>query len=113
MIDSNSASGRSSGSTLNVPPSSPSANLFNDIFGLPTQESQLKWRGEIVDPRRTVTAVPPPMSPSTLAESGLTLSLMCDLILKQLYLHGNMVGVQIARHARLPFQVIDEGLRFL
>lgn len=116
MIDSNSKfSGRSSGisPSLNVPTSAPSANLFNDIFGLANHEPQVSWRGEIVDPRRTITAVPPPMSPSTLAESGLTLALLCDLILKQLYLHGNMLGVQIARHARMPFQVIDEGLRFL
>ncbi|MBI1313645.1 ATPase [bacterium] len=56
---------------------------------------------------------PPPRSPKTLRDSGLSLSLVCDLILKQLYLHGSLQGVEIARNARLPFNVIDECLRFL
>ncbi|MCH8829972.1 MAG: hypothetical protein IID45_10390 [Planctomycetes bacterium] len=36
-----------------------------------------------------------------------------DLVLKQLYLSGNLLGAQIARNCRLPFQVIDESLRYL
>jgi predicted ATPase with chaperone activity len=36
-----------------------------------------------------------------------------DLILKQLYMQAGMLGVDIARAARLPFNVIDEGLVFL
>lgn len=36
-----------------------------------------------------------------------------DLILKQLYLQGALLGVDIARQSRLPFNVIDEGLVFL
>jgi hypothetical protein len=68
-------------------------------------------------PSRPVTALAPigpaPKSPATLRESGLTLMQVSDLILKQLYLQGNALGIDIARHARLPFQVVDEGLRFL
>src|SRR5205085_4833965 len=44
---------------------------------------------------------------------GLTLMQVSDLILKQLYLQGSLLGVDIARQARLPFNVIDEGLVFL
>lgn len=54
-----------------------------------------------------------PRCPSTLQETGLTIIQISDLILKQLYLQGHLLGVQIARHARLPFQIIDDCLRFL
>lgn len=39
--------------------------------------------------------------------------MLCDLILKQLYLQGSLLGVEMARNARLPFNVVDEGLVFL
>ncbi len=54
-----------------------------------------------------------PPTPFTLADTGLGLMQVCELILKQLYLQGNLLGINLARHARLPFPVIDEGLRFL
>lgn len=57
--------------------------------------------------------VPQPQSPPTLQASGLTLMQICELVLKQLYLQGNQIGVDLAREARLPFQVIDEALIFL
>lgn len=56
---------------------------------------------------------PPPPSPRTLRESGLSVNQVCDLILKQFYLQGTLLGVELARNARLPFNVIDEYLRFL
>ena len=56
---------------------------------------------------------PPPPSPRTLRESGLSVNQVCDLILKQFYLQGTLLGVEVARNARLPFNVIDECLRFL
>jgi MoxR-like ATPase len=62
------------------------------------------------------SAAPPllaPACPTSLADSGLNLTQICDLILKQLYLQGNLLGIQIARQARLPFLLVDEGLRFL
>lgn len=55
----------------------------------------------------------PPVAPASLAQSGLSLMQVCDLILKQLYLQGAALGVDLARQSRLPFNVIDEGLVFL
>lgn len=52
-------------------------------------------------------------APLTLAESGLSLMKLCDLVLKQLYLQGSAVGIEISRSARLPFSIIDEALIFL
>lgn len=54
-----------------------------------------------------------PVAPASLSQSGLTLMQVCDLILKQLYLQGQLLGVDLARQSRLPFNVIDEGLVFL
>lgn len=54
-----------------------------------------------------------PACPTSLRDSGLGLMQLCDLILKQLYLQGNLIGLHVARRLRLPFQVVDEGLRFL
>ena len=38
---------------------------------------------------------------------------IANLLLKQLYLQTNLLGVDMARHARLPFNVVDEVLAFL
>jgi hypothetical protein len=54
-----------------------------------------------------------PVAPENLTQSGLSLMQVCDQILKQLYLQGAAVGVDLARQSRLPFNVIDEGLVFL
>jgi hypothetical protein len=54
-----------------------------------------------------------PVAPENLAQSGLSLMQVCDLILKQLYLQGAALGVDLARQSRLPFHVIDEGIVFL
>src|SRR5579872_2443334 len=54
-----------------------------------------------------------PSAPETLAQSGLSLMQVCDLILKQLYLQGAALGIDLARQSRLPFNVIDEGIVFL
>lgn len=66
-----------------------------------------------VSPTRYSPVVEPPRCPRSLAESGLSLQQVCDLILKQLYIHGSLFGYQIARNLHLPFNVIDEPLRFL
>lgn len=55
----------------------------------------------------------PPVAPVNLAECGLTLLQVCDLLLKQLYLGGNLLGVEMSRQARLPFNIVDESLQFL
>src|SRR6185437_7897889 len=49
----------------------------------------------------------PPVAPLSLAESGLSLMQVCDLVLKQLYLQGATLGVDLARQMRLPFNVVD------
>jgi len=54
-----------------------------------------------------------PQAPFSIAESGLNIGQVSDLILKQLYLQGNLLGVHLARSARLPFPVIEEALRYL
>ncbi|MDA1215071.1 MAG: hypothetical protein O2955_21430, partial [Planctomycetota bacterium] len=59
------------------------------------------------------STVIPPSVPTTLEESGLTIMQVGDLILKQLYLQGCLLGVDMARNARLPFNIVDDVLRFL
>ncbi len=54
-----------------------------------------------------------PQPPTTLKESGLTLAQLTDLILKLVYLHGGMLGSEIAGEIRLPFGVIEGSLSFL
>ncbi|QDU43244.1 Proteasome-associated ATPase [Symmachiella dynata] len=54
-----------------------------------------------------------PSAPRSLEETGLALMQVCDLILKQLYLQGGLLGLDLAKEARLPFNVVDEALRFL
>jgi len=54
-----------------------------------------------------------PRAPMTLQECGLSLLQVCDLMLKQLYLGGHLLGIDMARQARLPFPVVEEALQFL
>ena len=51
-----------------------------------------------------------PVAPGSLAAAGLNLLQLGELILKQLYLQGACLGAEIARQARLPFQLIEEAL---
>lgn len=92
--------------------SSGQAELYAELFGVaaPPRPGHFTPR---THNRLNQVQAPPPQSPRTLADSGLTNSQICDLILKQLYLHGSLLGVDISRNARLPFHVIDECLRFL
>jgi hypothetical protein len=103
-----------------IVPTSPndSANeIFNDLFpGSPASRTVTK---QTPNPaaggvQESSTAQPRmPVSPHTLHDSGLTLMQISNLVMKQLYLHDNLLGVDIARHIRLPFQVVDESIRFL
>ena len=54
-----------------------------------------------------------PVSPASLRQSGLCLMEVCDLILKQLHLQRGLLGIELAKSARLPFHLIDDGLMFL
>lgn len=57
--------------------------------------------------------VQPPAAPTSLAETGLTAMKIADLLLKHLYLQGNLQGQHLARQLRLPFQVVEEPLAML
>lgn len=58
------------------------------------------------------TPEPPPI-PRTLAETGLSLGFLSDLILRLLFTRGSMLGIEISRQAALPFKILEEGLLFL
>ena len=93
-------------------PFSQQAELYAELFGVapaPRQSRAAEHRQKMLQQ----VQAPPPPSPRTLRESGLSANQVCDLILKQLYLQGTLLGVELARNARLPFNVIDECLRFL
>jgi hypothetical protein len=88
------------------------AELYAELFGVapaPRKSRAAEHRQKMLQQ----VQAPPPPSPRTLGESGLSANQVCDLILKQLYLQGTLLGVELARNARLPFNVIDECLRFL
>lgn len=54
-----------------------------------------------------------PTSPRTLAETGLSLSFLCGLVLKMLFGRGNMLGLELSRGLCLPFKILEEALNFL
>lgn len=90
-------------------------DLYSDLFSSPTtvttdsdgsDEPQSLLLGQ-------VPPAPAPRSPATLAESGLSMGQLCDLLLKTLYIHGIVQGGDLARMTRLPFNIIDESLRVL
>jgi len=87
-------------------------DLYSDLFGSPFETGQSATPAKKIR-SRVIAAAAAPRSPGTLAETSLTLMQLSELILKQLSLHGNLLGAQLARQARLPFQVIEEVLRFL
>jgi hypothetical protein len=64
-------------------------------------------------PPRADRNIHAPACPTTLEEAGIGLMTLAELLLKQLYLQGNTLGVQLARVVRLPFQLVEEALRFL
>ncbi len=93
------------------------SELFSDLFA----EAHEETRRILADPQvatlgvKTDASAPQnaPKAPLTLRDSGLTRMQICELILKHLYLNGNLLGVEVAKHARLPFNLVDESLRFL
>lgn len=88
-------------------------DLYSDLFQAAAAEDQAPAPPPAGEPECSGQTAPVPASPTALEQTGLTLMQVCDLILKQLYLQGNLLGLDVARSARLPFHVIDEGLRFL
>ncbi len=96
-----------------APSSQGSSDLYSDLFGHdPAASQRIRPQAVGVTPATMITP-PQPHSPLTLDQTGLTLMQICDLVLKQLYLHGSLMGIDFARNARLPFKVIEESLQFL
>src|SRR5262245_19616597 len=54
-----------------------------------------------------------PSAPETLGQTGLTLGMLSDLVLRTLYTRGGMLGLDLARLLCLPFKVLEEALDFL
>jgi len=54
-----------------------------------------------------------PHSPDNLKETGLTLGLLSDMVLRILYTRGGMLGLDISKILCLPFKIVDEALGFL
>src|SRR5215471_17733372 len=54
-----------------------------------------------------------PPVPSTIEETGLPFSFVCDLVLKVCYLNGGMLGRSLAQHVCLPFPLVEQALKFL
>src|SRR5271167_2270952 len=54
-----------------------------------------------------------PAAPETLKETGLSAGLLTDMILRTLYQQGVMLGLDLAKYLRLPFKIVEEGIRFL
>ncbi|HTN00369.1 MAG TPA: ATPase [Planctomycetaceae bacterium] len=98
-------------------PDTACGSLFDDVFAGPgavataSVGSAPPTAAETASRRPRV--VPPPESPGSLEASGLTLGQIGELILKQLYLENGLQGADFARATRLPFSIIDEGLRAL
>lgn len=98
-------------------PTSAPRELFADLFEDLSEET----RSLLTDPQVATLGVKTdgsaaanaPKAPQSLKDSGLSRMQVCDLILKQIYLHGHLLGVDIAKNTRLPYNLIDESLRFL
>src|SRR5450432_1850741 len=66
----------------------------------------------LTDPSMSMAWAPPPIN--TLADTGLNLLSVADLVLKVLYFGGYMAGHQVAEIVKLPFTgVVDQVMDFL
>lgn len=54
-----------------------------------------------------------PSAPETLQQTGLTLGMLSDMMLRVIYTRGGMLGLDIARLLCLPFKVCEDALGFL
>jgi hypothetical protein len=63
------------------------------------------------DPVRPV--LPHPAAPATLAESGLSLDLVQQLVLKTLHFAGDLTGTDLSKRLGVRFAVIEPALEFL
>ncbi|MSU77509.1 MAG: ATPase [Gemmataceae bacterium] len=67
--------------------------------------ASMEWEGSTVSEA--------PAAPDSLKQSGLSLNFLNELLLRTLYVHGTMLGLDMARSLCLPFKVIEESLKFL
>ncbi|HUQ67958.1 MAG TPA: ATPase, partial [Planctomycetaceae bacterium] len=79
-------------------------DLYSDLFTRSQRSSEMP---------SPAAPTAPPRQPNTLADSGLTLGFLSELVLKLLYVHGSLLGQDIAHQIRLVFPIVDEALRFL
>lgn len=54
-----------------------------------------------------------PSTPDNLAQTGLNMGQLSDMVLRSLYARGGMVGLELSRMLCLPFKVLEEALNFL
>ena len=92
-------------------------DLYADLF---SQPATIETSSDVsASPRlregikSQVAPAPPPRSPLTLADSGLSMGQLSDLVLKTLYVQGVLQGSDLSRSIRLPFNILDESLRVL
>lgn len=95
------------------------ADLYSDLFPQGKQEKpapgmpRTAQRATGATTTRSRTGAADIPAPQTLEETGLSLVQLSGLVLKQLYLQGSAIGLEISRSAHLPFSIIDTALVFL
>ena len=57
--------------------------------------------------------IPHPAAPQTLEESGLSLDLVLQLVLKMLHFSGELTGTELSRRIGLPFRVLSPAIDLL
>lgn len=87
-------------------------DLYSDLFSRQSVPGA-SAAGSGVSMQGQVAPAPPPRSPSTLVDAGLTMGQLSDLVLKTLYIQGVLQGGDLSRLTRLPFGIIDESLKTL
>ncbi len=75
------------------------------MIASPKSMASMEWEGSTVSEA--------PAAPDSLKQSGLSLNFLNELLLRTLYVHGTMLGLDMARSLCLPFKVIEESLKFL
>ena len=75
------------------------------MIASPKGMASMEWEGSTVSEA--------PAAPDSLKQSGLSLNFLNELLLRTLYVHGTMLGLDMARSLCLPFKVIEESLKFL
>src|SRR5690348_11253974 len=95
---------------LESPPAAASkvSDLYDVLFSATEgAEGDPQSGKKAADAPQDAAAAAAPPAPLALRQTGLSLGTISDLILKQLYLQGNLLGIQFARQMRLPFAVVE------